>query len=151
MPLSDPMYPSLRISYGRSWPGPGFSASTHRPPLQRHIAPVSFSLAQILINPSQWLLFAKQQPGRHPLNSDLEKDFRNHQQMLLRLFNERKVLLDGSLKALELDKQICKVENVVRSYQTVKWYEQELQQKKLLAHQELLFKHRARICPTSDR
>jgi hypothetical protein len=85
------------------------------------------------------------------LNSDLEKDFRNHQQMPLRLFNERKVLLDGSLKALELDKQICKVENVVRSYQTVKWYEQELQQKKLLAHQELLIKHRARICPTSDR
>jgi hypothetical protein len=53
------------------------------------------------------------------LNSDLEKDIRNHQQMLLVLFNERKVLRVGSRKTLELDKQICKVENVVRSYQTV--------------------------------
>lgn len=69
------------------------------------------------------------------MNSDLEKDFRNHQQMLLALLSERKDLLDGSRKALELDKQICKVENVVRSYQTVKWYEQgKAHEKELLMH-----------------
>jgi len=69
------------------------------------------------------------------LNSDLEEDFRNHKKMLLELLSERKGLLDESRDALELDKQICKVESVVRSYQTVKWYEQEAHEKKLLAHQ----------------
>ena len=75
------------------------------------------------------------------MNSDLEADFRNHKKMLLALRSERKDLLDESRDALELDKQICKVESVVRSYQTVKWYEQEAHEKKLLAHQELFFKH----------
>ena len=59
------------------------------------------------------------------MNSDLEEDFRNHQKMLLALLNERKDLIDGSRKALEVDRQIDNVESVVRSYQTVKWYEQE--------------------------
>jgi hypothetical protein len=81
-------------------------------------------------------------PKEAPLNSDLEEDFRNHQKMLLALLSERKDLLDGSRDALELDKQIRKVESVVRPYQTVKWYEQEAHEKKLLAHQEVFFKHR---------
>jgi len=67
--------------------------------------------------------------------------------MLLALLNERNDLLDGSREALELDKQIRKVESVVRSYQTVKWYEQEAHEKNLLAHQEPFFKDRRRKGP----
>jgi hypothetical protein len=67
--------------------------------------------------------------GDAHLNSELERDFRNHQQMLLALLKERKNLADGSPTALELEKQIGKVQSVVRSYQTVKWYEQGVREK----------------------
>jgi hypothetical protein len=67
--------------------------------------------------------------GEAQLNSELESDFRNHQQMLLALLQERKDATDGSRNALELDRQIGKVESVVRSYQTVKWYEQQVREK----------------------
>ena len=70
--------------------------------------------------------------------------------MLLALLSERKDLLDGSRKALELDKQIGKVKNVVRSYQTVKWYEQEAHEKKPLITRSF-FRTSRQECPTSDR
>jgi hypothetical protein len=55
----------------------------------------------------------------------LENDFRLQQVRLLRLIDERRELVDGSWAADEADKQILGVQNLVRSYQTVKWHEQE--------------------------
>jgi hypothetical protein len=43
--------------------------------LQRNIAPVSFSSAQVLINPSQWLLFAKATARETPIEIRPGKGF----------------------------------------------------------------------------
>lgn len=59
------------------------------------------------------------------MNLDLENDFRLQQLLLLSLIGERKVLVDGSSAADEVDKQILAVQNLVRSYQIVKWHEQK--------------------------
>jgi hypothetical protein len=63
------------------------------------------------------------------MRPDLEQDFENQRALLFVLLDERKELADGSDAAHKVDKQIAKVENVVRSYQTVKWYEQDLEKK----------------------
>jgi hypothetical protein len=98
---------------------------------ERHIAPGIFFVSSSPIGPvAQWLLAVNRTAkGDAQLNSELERDFRNHQQMLLGLLQERKDAVDGSKKALELDRLIGKVESVLRSYQNVKWYEQEVREK----------------------
>jgi hypothetical protein len=63
------------------------------------------------------------------LKPDLEWDFKSQQALLFVLLDERKELTDASDAARKVDKQIAKVEDVVRSYQTVKWYEQDLEKK----------------------
>ena len=57
------------------------------------------------------------------MRPDLEADFRNQQALLLRLTAERLEVADGTPVAEELDQQIARITGIVRSYQTVKWYE----------------------------
>ncbi len=61
------------------------------------------------------------------MKPDLENDFKIQQSLLLALIEERRNLADSSHAANEIDLQIAKVENYLRSYQMVKWYEQQLQ------------------------
>jgi hypothetical protein len=63
--------------------------------------------------------------GDARMRPDLEADFRNQEALLLRLIAERLEVADGTPAAEELDQQIAKVKGLVRSYQTVKWYERE--------------------------
>jgi hypothetical protein len=63
--------------------------------------------------------------GGASMHPDLEADFRNQPTLLLRLIAERRQLPDGGRAAEEIDRLIAKVKELVRSYQTVKWYEGE--------------------------
>jgi hypothetical protein len=63
--------------------------------------------------------------GREVLRPDLENDFRTQQSLLLALIQERRNFADGSHGAIHLDQQIAEVENYIRSYQMIKWYEQQ--------------------------
>jgi hypothetical protein len=55
---------------------------------------------------------------------DLENDFKIQQSLLLALIRERRSLVDGCHAAVEIDRHISKIENYLRTYQMVKWYEQ---------------------------
>ena len=59
------------------------------------------------------------------MKPDLENGFKIQQSLLLALIHERMNLADGSNAAAEIDRQISKVENNIRSYQVVKLYEQQ--------------------------
>jgi hypothetical protein len=63
--------------------------------------------------------------ARKTVKPDLENDFKIQQSLLLALIHERMNLADGSNAAAEIDRQISKVENNIRSYQVVKLYEQQ--------------------------
>jgi len=56
---------------------------------------------------------------------DLETDFRNQQVLLLSLIADRLDVADETLAAQEIERQITKTKALVRSYQTVKWFEGE--------------------------
>ena len=56
---------------------------------------------------------------------DLEQDFKTQQLLLIALLEERRSLSAGSQAAVELDGRIFEVESDVRSYQMIKWYEQQ--------------------------
>jgi hypothetical protein len=56
---------------------------------------------------------------------DLEYDFKIQLSLLLALVHERRNVADGSNAAVEIDRQISKVETNIRSYQVVKLSEQQ--------------------------
>ena len=58
------------------------------------------------------------------MKPDLENDFKIQQSLLLALIRERRNLADGCHAAVEIDRQISKIEIYLRSYQMVRWYEQ---------------------------
>ena len=59
------------------------------------------------------------------MKPDLEQDFTTQQSLLLALLDERRSLSEGSRAAVEIDRRIFEVESCVRSYQMIKWYEQQ--------------------------
>jgi hypothetical protein len=57
------------------------------------------------------------------MDSYLEEDFTNQQTMLSTLLDQRKSQRDGSHAADESDRKITAAENLILSYETLKWYE----------------------------
>ena len=59
------------------------------------------------------------------MKPNLEEDFKNQQLMLLALLDARRSLDGQSEAAIEIDRQVREVESYVRSYQMIRWYEQQ--------------------------
>jgi hypothetical protein len=57
------------------------------------------------------------------MHPNLEADFRQQQTLLLRLIQERHELVNGAPAANEVDRNIAKARDLMRSYRTIKWYE----------------------------
>lgn len=53
----------------------------------------------------------------------LEQDFAEQQTKLMTLLDDRKNLQHGSPEAAESERQITAAENLILSYQALKWYE----------------------------
>jgi hypothetical protein len=58
-----------------------------------------------------------------PMLADLEKDFANQQRTLVTLLTQRKRMNEGSQVADEFDRKIMAAENLILSYEALKWYE----------------------------
>jgi hypothetical protein len=58
-----------------------------------------------------------------PMLAHLEKDFANQQRTLVTLLAQRKRMNEGSQVADKFDRKIMVAENLILSYEALKWYE----------------------------
>jgi hypothetical protein len=58
-----------------------------------------------------------------PMLAHLEKDFANQQRTLVMLRAQRRGLEEGCQVANEYDRKIMVAENLILSYEALKWYE----------------------------
>jgi hypothetical protein len=58
-----------------------------------------------------------------PMLAHLEKDFAHQQRTLVALRAQRRRVNEGSQVADEFDRKIMVAENLILSYEAIKWYE----------------------------